>query len=262
MDFTADAATFDHDSFSEFSITFSETARILSSAGSVIDTVNRLVELAVTTIEGCDFAGLFLINDGMVTTPVLTDPIVRDIDALQHEAGEGPCLDAISQRLIFYAEDLEAEGRWSQFGPAAAAAGIRSVLALPLVSDGDVGALNLYARYPSAFGVVDRAKAAILASLASLALTAAHSHEDEARRSENFATALSSREIIGEAVGILMERERISADEAFDILRRGSQHLNIKLREVARTLVETGERPETGSSSDTGTALDTGSPPN
>jgi AmiR/NasT family two-component response regulator len=94
--------------------------------------------------------------------------------------------------------------------------------------------------------VVDRAKATILASLASLALSVAHSHEDEERRSENLNAALGTRETIGEALGILMERERITADQAFDILRKASQHLNIKLRDVAQNLVDTGESPDTG----------------
>jgi AmiR/NasT family two-component response regulator len=84
--------------------------------------------------------------------------------------------------------------------------------------------------------------------LAAIALSAAHSHEDEERKSGNLHAALTTREIIGQAQGILMERERITSDEAFDILRRASQHLNVKLREVARVLVETGERPETGES--------------
>jgi len=132
------------------------------------------------------------------------------------------------------------------FGPSAAERGIRSALALPLTTNGAIGAINLYARYPAAFGVVDRAKGVILASLASVAINAAHSLEDEERRIENLHSALSSREVIGQAQGILMERERIAADQAFDVLRRASQYLNIKLREVAQTLVDTGERPETG----------------
>jgi AmiR/NasT family two-component response regulator len=79
-----------------------------------------------------------------------------------------------------------------------------------------------------------------------VAITAARSLEDEERHIDNLHTALSSREIIGQAQGILMERERITADQAFDILRRASQFLNVKLREVAQNLVDTGERPETG----------------
>jgi GAF domain-containing protein len=221
---------------------------VLFSAGSVTDTLARVVEVAITTIEGCDYAGLLLSNGGAVTTPVHTDQVVLEVDALQYEAGQGPCLDAIADRVIVYADDLDTDVRWPEFSPAAVRAGIRSVLALPLTPSTHDGALNLYARYPAAFGVVDRATAAILTSLASLALSVAHAHEDEVRRAENLNAALTSRETIGEALGILMERERITANQAFDVLRRASQHLNIKLRDVAQNLVDTGESPDTGPS--------------
>jgi len=236
----------DGDPASELAANISETARILFAAGSVTDTLAQVVELAVATIEGCDFAGLFLLEKDVVTSPVHTDPIVDAVDALQHQSGEGPCLDAISQRLIFYADDTSDDPRWPRFGPPASAAGIRSVLALPLTTDGSLGALNLYARFPAAFGVVDRAKGVILASLAGLAVSAARSHEDEERRAENLNAALATREVIGQAQGILMERERISSAQAFDVLRRASQHLNRRLRDVAQDFVDTGERPETG----------------
>jgi GAF domain-containing protein len=232
--------------FSEFALTFSETARILFTAGSVTQTLSRIVELAVATVEGCDFAGVFLLEGDVVTTPVHTDPVVAEVDALQHRSGEGPCLDAVAHRLIFYAHDLDRDLRWLHFAPLARNAGIRSVLALPLTSDAQMGALNLYSRYPAAFGVDGRAKAAILVSMASLALSVAHSHEDEERRVADFHAALVSRETIGQAMGILMERERITAEAAFVILRRASQHLHIKLREVARNLIDTGEDPDTG----------------
>jgi GAF domain-containing protein len=246
MDPTEGETTINQDRFSELTSNFSETARILFSAGNVDRTLTQVVAVAVHTIEGCDYAGLFLKEGGAVVTPVRTDPTVEVIDALQTETGEGPCLDAIAQRTMVYGEDLYNDGRWPNFGPRAAAMGIRSVLALPLTTNGTMGAVNLYARFPSAFGVVDRAKAVILASLASVALEAAHSLEDEERRIDNLHSALSSREVIGQAQGILMERERIPADQAFDVLRRASQYLNVKLREVAQTLVDTGERPDTG----------------
>jgi GAF domain-containing protein len=238
--------TIDRDSLSELSRNVTETAQILFTAGSVTDTLSSVVDLAVATIDGCDFAGIFFLVDGAVVTPAHTDPLVIEVDAFQQAAGQGPCLDTVAHRMAFYAEDLSTDLRWPSFSSLAAGAGIRSVLALPLSADVQLGALNLYARFPIAFGVVDRAKAAILASLASLALSVAQSHEDEERRALNFQTALSSREIIGEALGILMERERINADQAFDVLRRASQHLNIKLREVAQNLVDTGEDPDTG----------------
>lgn len=225
---------------------FSDTARLLFSAGSVQDTLARVMSLAVSTIEGCDFAGIFLLEGDVVTTPVHTDPVVAEVDALQHHEGEGPCLDAIAERLIFYAADLSVDPRWARFGPEATKKGIRSLLALPLFSNGTLGALNLYARCPDAFGVVDRGKGVILASLTGFALLAARSHEEEERRAINLQAALATREVIGQAQGILMERERITADQAFDILRRASQHLNRKLRDVAQNLVDTGERPDIG----------------
>jgi hypothetical protein len=248
MEFGEGLPAVDRDALSEIALNFSETVRILFSAGSVTDTLASVVDLAVATIEGCDFAGIFLIDGDVVTTPVHTDPIVVAVDALHHQTGEGPCLDAIAHRLIFYADDLDDDPRWPHFAAHATTAGIRSVPALPLAANSHLGALNLYARYPAAFGVVDRAKAAILASLASLALTVAQSHEDEERRADNLHAALAGRETIGEALGILIERERITPGQAFDFLRRASQHLNVKLREVAQNLVDTGEDPDTGPS--------------
>jgi GAF domain-containing protein len=236
------------DPISELTYNLSQTARILFAAGSVTETLAQVVELAVDTIEGCDFAGIFLVEDDVVTSPIHTDPIVDEVDDLQNELGEGPCLDAMSHRAIFYGGDLVEDDRWPEFGRRASAAGIRSVLALPLPDNGGSGALNLYARFPGAFGVLDRAKAVILASLAGLALSAARTHEDEERRADNLNAALATREVIGQAQGILMERERVSSGQAFDVLRRASQHLNRKLRDVAQDLVDTGERPDTGTS--------------
>ena len=235
------------DSVLSSAIAFTEVARSLFLAASVEDSLARAVDLSVVTIEACEFAGAFLVEDGAVTTSVRTDPIVEEIDALQVGTGEGPSLDAISHGLNFYADELGADPRWPEFGPRAAATGVRSLLALPMAADGALGALNLFARYPQAFGVIDRARGLLLASMASFASSAARAHEDEERRFENLQAALVTRELIGQAQGILIERERITADQAFHILRQASQHLNIKLREVAQDLVDTGQRPDTGS---------------
>jgi hypothetical protein len=248
MDATEGTTNVDQDPWGELSSSVAETAQTLFNAGSVTETLVSVVELAVATIDGCDCAGIFLLDGDIISTSVFTDPLVPEIDALQQEEGEGPCLDAVAHRVVYYAEELRGEVRWPRFSTRAAESGILSVLALPLNADAQLGAVNLYARYPIAFGVVDRAKAAILAALASLALSIAHAHEDEERRALNFQTALRSREIIGEAMGILMERERINAAQAFAILRQASQHLNIKLRDVAQNLVDTGEGPDTGTS--------------
>jgi GAF domain-containing protein len=231
---------------SELALDFSETARVLFGAGDVGETLNQVANLSVVTIEACDFAGIFLVKGGELETTAHTDPLVVEVDELQRRFGEGPCFDAITHGVILYADELADDPRWSEFGPEAVARGIRSVLAVPLFGDGTLGALNLYAGFRQAFGVVDRARGLLLAALGGLAVSSARTHEDEARRAENLQAALVTRELIGQAQGILIERERITADQAFGILRKASQHLNIKLREVAQNLVDTGERPDVG----------------
>jgi putative methionine-R-sulfoxide reductase with GAF domain len=234
------------DPTSELTSSFSGIVQALFSAGNAIQTWQRVVDLAVETIDGCDFAGIFVLEEDQLRTPVGTDPFVTQIDALQHQAGEGPCFDAITDGRGIYAVDLSDDSRWLRFGPRATAAGIRCVLGLCLSADASRGALGLYARYPNAFGVIDRAKGILLAVLAGAAVAAAEGRDDQERRSDALQGGLATREVIGQAQGILIERERITADQAFDILRRASQHLNLKLRDIAQALVDTGENPDTG----------------
>jgi len=248
MDLAGHETSTVEDSAIASAVAFTEVARSLFLAGSVEDILERAVDLSVVTIEACEFAGAFLLDGDSVSAQVGTDPIVDEVDALQLSIGQGPCLDAAAQKLTFYADELGTDPRWPEFGREAEAKGLRSLLALPMATDGTLGALNLYARYPQAFGVIDRARGLLLASMVRFACSAARSHEDEERRAENLHAALITRELIGQAQGILIERERISADQAFHVPRQASQHLNVKLREVARDLVDTGERPDTGSS--------------
>lgn len=234
------------DPTAELMANFARTARSLFLAGGVEATLRAVVNLAVATIEGCSFAGVFVLQEGRVTTAVGTGTVAATIDDLQLREEEGPCLDAIALGPASYAEDLAQDPRWPNFGPEAAAAGVRSLLALRLSADHTLGALNLYGSYPAAFGPVDQAKGLILAGLGGVALSLAKAHEEEARLAENLHQALTTRELVGQAQGILMERERITGAQAFDILRRASQHLNIKLREVAQELIDTGQSPKTG----------------
>jgi hypothetical protein len=213
--------------------------------GTVEGTLQLVVDLAVHTVDGCDAAGVFLVENERVLTKAYSDPLVIELDAMQFDADEGPCLDDVSEGGSFFAADLADDRRWPVFGPAALAAGIRSVLAFRL-SAAHLSALNLYARLPSAFGVTDRAKGSIFAALAGVALDTAESREDERRTADNLHIALATSGVIGQAQGILMERERITADQAFDVLRRASQRLNVKLRQVAQNLVETRKGAESG----------------
>jgi GAF domain-containing protein len=219
------------------------------TAETVQGAMQRIVDLAVDTIDGCDHASISVVEGTQMATQASSDPQVADVDVVQYDTGEGPCLDVIAlETTTVYAEDLTDDPRWPRFGPRAAAAGMRSLLAIRLLADRTLGALNLYARLPRAYGATDRATGVIFATHAGIALAAAEART-ESHRAEHLEQALSSRELIGQAQGILMERERITPDQAFDVLRRASQHLNVKLRVVAQRLVDTGERPATGAES-------------
>jgi ANTAR domain/GAF domain len=233
------------DDFLDLETSFSKVAVALFAAGTVQATLQRIVDLAERAVDGCEAAGIMLNTDGTVLTVAASSDLVVVVDALQIDADEGPCLDASRQRTTFYADDLIDDRRWPNFGPAAVGVGVRSVLAYSLSAD-TPSALNLYSQLPSAFGATDRAQGLLFATLARLALDSAAERAFEEKRTGNLNEALRTRELIGQAQGILMERERITSGQAFDVLRRASQHMNIKLREVAETLVETGESPDTG----------------
>jgi hypothetical protein len=236
--------------YGHVAVTFAEIARTLFSAGTVGETLQQIVDFAALTVEGCDATGISLLTGSRITTPVYSHPVALEVDSVQYETGEGPCLDAITKETIVFAEDLVEDPRWPVFGPRAATLGMRSLLSCRLFADGTLGALNFYAGLPRAYGVIDRTKALIFATHAGIALGAAEAFEDatlslnsEIHRVENLQEALASREVIGQAEGIIIERERITPEQAFGVLRRASQHLNIKLREVAQYVVDTGEIP-------------------
>jgi GAF domain-containing protein len=235
---------------SDLAASFAEISRELYSARTVHETLDRIVAFSVSTIESCSGAGISFVQGEEIVTPVWTQPKVREVDTMQYETGQGPCLDAIARGESFYAEDLLTDSRWPDFGPKAAEAGMRSLLSFCLFGKTTLGALNLYAQIPRAFGATDRAKGLIFATHAGVALAAARDIEDanealavEIARLEDLHGALASRQVIGRAEGILMQRELITADQAFDLLRRASQHLNTKLREVAQYVVDTGDLP-------------------
>ena len=220
-------------------------AALFTNPSTPAETVRRIVALAVDTVVGCEAAGILMATDEGVTTAASTSDTVLELHRLQVEAQAGPCFDAVVAGAAQFAQDLAGESRWPGFSSDAVALGVRSVLAFPLTTQRP-SALNLYAALPAAFGAGDRAKALVLATFAGVAIDAATALATETRRAANLTEALLTRELIGQAQGILMERERITSEQAFALLRDSSQHLNVKLREVARTLIETGETPETG----------------
>ncbi len=223
----------------ELAMKVAEIVRVLLAPGNVREALTRIAALSVTAIDGCQEAGLC--NTDGVADHAQTSAILTELDELQNTLGEGPCIDAFSGQDSVYAADLAEDARWPRFGPLAVRAGMRSVIAYRLFTTTDtVGALHMYSGVPNAFSATDRALGMIFASHAAMALDVARREDAHQVRGANLQAALVSRDIIGQAQGILMERELIAADRAFDLLRTSSQNLNVRLRDIAQKLVDTG----------------------
>ena len=215
-----------------------DAARALLAQGSEQETLERIAALATSTVPGCEHGGILLLHAGGRIEPrAATSDVVRTSDQLQLELGEGPCLDALWEQETYRVDDMAAESRWPQYGPRARELGIGSMLGFQLFTSADtLGALNLYAGDTHAFEDQAEDVGWVFASHAAVALAgAAYGAQMEA--------AVFTRQEIGEAVGIVMERHRLTREDAFDVLRRASQEFNVKLRELARQVTETGEIP-------------------
>ena len=210
-------------------------ARALVGAGDVRETLQRIVDFAVDTIPGCDHAGLSLVIKGSIETPAQTDPPVPQmIDRIQNDTGEGPAVDAIRQHQVFETGDLAREQRWPRFAPAVVEqTDVHSVLATRLfvTDDETMGAITLYAETVAAFDDADRSVASIFAAHAAIALRAA-------QQQQQLTAAIETRDIIGQAKGIIMARKQVDDATAFALLRDGSSRTNRKLREVAQQVVD------------------------
>jgi len=188
--------------------------------------------LAAETIEGCEAAGISIARGRRVMSRSTTDDVPQIVDEIQSETQEGPCVDAIRQHEIFITGALSEEKRWPDFAPRAhRETGIESLLAVRLFAAEDtMGALNLYSRQRDAFDEQDMAIALVFAAHAAVALSTA-------QREAQLEHKADSRDIIGMAKGKIMAQQHVSDDEAFDILRRASQRMNLKLREMAERIV-------------------------
>lgn len=217
---------------------FAHIARELLDEPDVHRTLERAVHLAVETIDGCDCAGVSLVRGRAIESTVHTGQLVARADELQMETGEGPCLHAIRADHTVQVDDLSQDERWPRWGPRVSAElNLCSMLCFRLYNRRDtLGALNLYAQKPEAFDAADRAVGTVFAAHAAVALSSAQTQEQ-------LAQAVETRTMIGQAEGIMMERFGLSADRAFELLRRVSQQRNIKLREVALEVILTRETP-------------------
>jgi hypothetical protein len=204
-------------------------------------TLDRVVEMALQTVESCDYCSLSLHKRrGPLAVVAATDPIAEKVAAVEDELGEGPSLDPDPWVGTTSIDNVSGDSRWPRWGARAVELGVGSMLAIHLntARQSEVATLNLLAREAHAFDAGDLAVAGIFARLAAAAV-------DAARHDEGLRSAARSRQIIGVAQGRLMQRFGMTLDQSFELLRRYSRDHNIKLRILAERLAETGI-PDTG----------------
>jgi GAF domain-containing protein len=210
----------------------------------VAGVLERIIHAAQVVVPGAELVSVTLrAADGGFSTPVETSSLATRLDQLQYRCGEGPCLTAtaVDGLGVAASSNLAHERQWPRFGPAAAELGVAAVLAVGLFPGGSPprwGALNLYSFTPGGLDSTDRDVALLLAAHAATALHGARVAAAAELRATQLEYALEARDVIGQAKGILMQRRGCDARAAFDVLRRASQSLNVKLRDVAATFVE------------------------
>ena len=217
--------------------TFASVARALAEHHDDLQSaLDKIVHLAVENLDACEFAGISLLEKGKITSPASSNDIPRRVDELQTETGEGPCIDAIKEHEVFQTGNLRNEKRWPQFSDRAhEETGICSIVSIRLfVEEDTMGALNLYSTAPDAFDDSDVALGSVFAVHASVAMSTA-------RREQGLEQKAQSRDVIGRAKGILMARSGVTDAEAFEMLKRASQRMNVKLRDIAERIAE--QRP-------------------
>jgi transcriptional regulator with GAF, ATPase, and Fis domain len=205
----------------------------------VDDILHGVTASAVDLIDGVECADVLLVAGAdLFRSVAATSQLAVDIDEYQKRFREGPCLDAAIASPMVMCNDLREDPRWPRFAEAAVAAGIHSLMSFQLYTHNSrMGALNLFGTKPDLFTIENEAVGAMLATHAAVALIA----DDERLQ---FKSALASRDIIGQAKGMIMERFDIDAVRAFELLRRLSQTTNTRLTSVAQELVSRGPQPK------------------
>ncbi len=214
-----------------------EAAREVADNPEVQRALQAVVDLAMTSCN-CTGASVTLVRaDRGAETTATSDALVEEADDLQYAFDEGPCLRAAEQGGAYLISNTATDARWPMWGPAVAELGLHSVLSIHLFTDHRVlGALNLYYESLVDFSDDEVEVAKVVAAHASVALAKLRSERDLWR-------AIDSRHLIGQAQGMLMERFKLSPEKSFSVLRRYSQQHNLKLHEVAGSLVMTGRLP-------------------
>jgi GAF domain-containing protein len=222
---------------SDVAVALTEAAKAINRPRTLEETLDAIVRAARDAVPGMNHVGISITHRaGKIETIAGTDQLVWDLDALQYGLGEGPCVSAIKQDPVVVVEHARQDDRWPTYMPRAVKSGLRAQLGLRLYTDEDtLGGLNLYSTESETISSDAVQMAELFASHAAIAL-------DRARHDHQLNEALVSRKVIGQAIGLIMQRYQIDEDRAFHFLIRASSTSNVKLRSIAEEVVDSANR--------------------
>jgi len=218
-----------------------ELAGVVLVGRELPDVLTEIVGTARRAVPAATAVSITLIRDDDAFTAAYDGQMAMDADEMQYARGYGPCMDAGRAGELFLITDMRTEDRWPDYTRQAAQRGVGSSLSVPLPFQGaSIGALNIYSTAPAAFGGADVALGEEVAAFVAIAVANAEGAARATTDAENLRRAMASRAVIEQAKGILMERFKVTPDEAFTLLTHASQRSNVKLRDVAEQLAATG----------------------
>jgi GAF domain-containing protein len=224
---------------------FDELGRMSFAEHSLDSLLQKVTDLAARVVPGEPHASLTILRENGPVTAASTGQMALDLDLAQYELGSGPCLQAATTGDPTEVPDTRAEARWPEFARTAVERGCGSVLSYPLPRQERLsGGLNLYSSAPRTADPSTRRVAERFAAYAAVSVSNLYLYRTAVERADNLAAALDSRAVIDQAKGVLMERFRMTADQAFQALARVSMETNTKVRDVAERFVSTGDMPQ------------------
>lgn len=224
---------------SELGVIIGRTKGFLLTEQTAQEAVDALAEVARDVIIQAEGAGVSLIRDGERTSVGATDAKVLEADSLQYSLGEGPCLSAWATNRSIIIADTDTDTRWQQWATAAAAAGVRSCLSVPLTRGADaIGAMKVYAGSPDAFSTNDQRLLIHLAKSAAALLGHVQASDTPQRINDEVRRALGIRDTVGIARGILMERHDLGRDEALTRITALASGTRTPVKDLATSIAE------------------------
>ncbi len=220
----------------------SRVAKLLTTQRTLPAKLEAVVAIVKRTVPNCDAVGISLLIDGEPTTAAVTDRLAVEIDLVQYQTGEGPCLAALEQSNVIRIDFIDRDSRFSRFAPGALAHEVKSVLSVPLTASGRiVGALNLYSHRPNAFDAHSEEAAKPMADYAGEAISTSPLYAYSLDMVDGLVETQASKAVIAQATGVIMAAEQRTSEEALDRLRELAMSSGETMRTVADWVLE--ERP-------------------